>query len=139
MPDQPTFNFDSDRREFTLSSMRGPAGPAGPTGPAGPAPLMFGLPNVVVPTGDFTLISYATFAFSLSKLWRVATTTGSMTMTIKKNGTAITGYTSLAVTTTSADYTAAASFAVGDALSITFASVSGTPRLLGTLEGVRTL
>jgi len=27
MPDQPTFNFDSDRREFTLSSMRGPAGP----------------------------------------------------------------------------------------------------------------
>ena len=81
---------------------------------------------------DTPIIVNAEFAMTINALHALKVNTGSLTLAIKKNGTAITGMSSLSVTSTAQTATATAGnvLAVNDVLTYTITSVSGTPGYL---------
>jgi len=81
---------------------------------------------------DIPLIVNAEFAMTVSALHALKVNTGSLTLTIKKNGAAITGMSGLSVTSTPQTATATAGnvLAVNDAVTYSIASVSGAPAYL---------
>jgi len=81
---------------------------------------------------DVPLIINAEFAMTVNALHALKVDTGSLTLTIKKNGTAITGMGAIAVTSTAQTATATAgnSLAVDDVVTYSIASVSGSPNYL---------
>lgn len=76
--------------------------------------------------GTEDVLTYSLFAGTVDGIYGVKTASGTLTLTIKINGTNVTGLTGLSITSTPANYTAsgANTFAVGDTITFTFASVS---------------
>lgn len=102
---------------------------------------LWGNINYLAPVnGTFTILQYAPVAFTVNSLKQVRTTSGSLTLAIKINGTAMTGASAISVTTSPQDVniTAANTMAVGDIITIEISSASGPPaNLVGTLIATR--
>lgn len=90
--------------------------------------------------GTFTLTAKARIAGTIDGLYGLKTSAGTLTLTVKINGTNVTGLASLSVTSSAQDATATAAnvVAVGDRITLVIASTSGAADLEGTLQGTRT-
>lgn len=88
---------------------------------------------------SYTMVASAPYAGMIAGIKGLATASGTLTATIKINGTNVTGLASLSVTSTpqNATATAANTFAKGDKITITVASSSSPVDLEGTLDLMR--
>lgn len=87
--------------------------------------------------GTYCLTPKAAFAMSLTEYSQLKATVGSFTLTVKKNGSNVSGLTSLAVTTTPSDVACTLAVAVGDRIDLAVSGLSGSPGLEGALTGTR--
>lgn len=92
-----------------------------------------------VADGTLYLVEKARFARTINGLYGLKTLAGTCTVTIKINGTSVTGLNALAVTTTTQDATATAanSVAIGDVVTIVIASSTSASDLLFTAQSTR--
>lgn len=90
--------------------------------------------------GTFTLTAKAVIAGTINAIKGLKTSAGTCTVTIKINGTAVTGINGLSVTssTQDANATAANTFVAGDRITLVVASVSSAADLEFTLSATRT-
>jgi hypothetical protein len=90
----------------------------------------------------YDIDTYAAFAYTITELWQMQTSSGSVTATVKINGTAVTGLSSLSINSTGpfTNYpaTGANTVNVGDQVQIVFSSNSGATNIKGTLAATRT-
>lgn len=82
----------------------------------------------------------AVFPFTINGIYGLKTSAGTLTLTVKINGTNVTGLASLSVTSSAQDATATAAntVAVGDRVTIVITSSSGASDLEGTLKEKQT-
>ena len=75
----------------------------------------------------YNLDTYAPFGYTVTEVYQIQCSSGSVTAALKINGTAITGLSSISVTSTPQNVaaTGADTVAVGDTLSLNFSSNSG--------------
>lgn len=90
--------------------------------------------------GTFTLAAKMTYAGTIDSLKGLKTSAGTGSVTIKINGTNVTGLATLSVTSTTQDATASAAntFVAGDRITLTIASVASAADLEFTLGYTRT-
>lgn len=89
----------------------------------------------------YKMVTYATFSFRINGIYGLCHTSGTSTLAVKINGTNVTGLSALSVTSTpqNATATAANTVAIGDQVTFTFSSLSGTPTdVFSTLGITRT-
>lgn len=96
-----------------------------------------------LPTGaddTYALTSYAPYPFIINGINQIATTSGTITVAIKINGTNVTGLSALAVTSSPANYTASAAnvVAAGDRVTVVTSSTSSALNLELSLAITRT-
>lgn len=87
----------------------------------------------------YSLDTYAPFGYTVTEVYQIQTSSGTVTAALKINGTAITGLSSISVTSTPQNVaaTAANTLSVGDALSLVFSSNSGAQNIQFTLAATR--
>jgi hypothetical protein len=97
------------------------------------------LPNLVAGL-SYPLDTYAPFGYTVTEVYQIQTSSGSVTAAIKINGTNITGLSGISVTSTPQNVaaTAANTVAVGDTLSLVFSSASSPANIQFTLAATRT-
>lgn len=83
------------------------------------------------------LIPYSVYAFTINELYGLATTSGSIVITIKINGTAVTGLNTVTANSTPQNVpaTSANSVNIGDQVSIVLTSNSSASGLIFTMKG----
>lgn len=98
-----------------------------------------GFSQATAADGTTYLSAKASFAFTISQIRGLKTTSGTCTLAIKINGTSVTGLSSLSVTSTTQDApaTAANSVAVGDEITCVISSSSSPVDLRFTLKCTR--
>ena len=86
-----------------------------------------------------TLVAKARFARTINGIYGLKTSAGTCTVSIRINGTSVTGLGSLSVTSTTQDATATAanSIAIGDSVTIVISSSSSATNLQFTLQSTR--
>ena len=90
------------------------------------------------PANDtITLIAYSLYAFTINQLFALSTVSGTINITVKINGTDVTGLTSLTASSSSASplATAANTVAVGDKITLVLASNSSAVDLEFVMKG----
>lgn len=89
--------------------------------------------------GTLVLTAKAAFAFTITQIRGLKTSAGTCTVTVKINGTNVTGLSGLSVTSTGQDVTATAAnaVAVGDRVTVVIASVASAADLEFTLKAAR--
>ncbi len=128
----PDLRINGEAVALSLSASQGAAG--GTTGP-------WAISTTVrtLAAGTYCVTPYVEKAGTITVYRRLkATGTGTFTVTVQKNGTNVTGLSSLAVTGTAQSPTASESVAVGDRLDIVISSLTGSPGLEGSLAGIWT-
>jgi hypothetical protein len=87
----------------------------------------------------YDIDTYAAFAYDITELFQIQTSSGSVTAAIEINGTPVTGLSSIAVDSTAQNVTAsgANSVSVGDRVQIVFSSNSGAQDINMTLASTR--
>lgn len=90
--------------------------------------------------GSIYLDAKAQIARTINGLYGIRTTSGTATLAIKINGTAVTGLSAVSVTSTPQDVTASAlnTVAAGDVVTLEYTAVSSPVDLRGTLKATRT-
>jgi hypothetical protein len=88
----------------------------------------------------YDLDTYAAFAYTINEVYQIQTSSGTVTAAVKINGTAVTGLSSISVSSTPQNVAAsgANSVSVGDHVQLVFSSNSGATNILGTLAATRT-
>lgn len=88
----------------------------------------------------YTAMSYATFSGTINAIYGLKTSSGTLTLAIKINGTDVTSLSGLSVTSTPQNVaaTAANTFAIGDRLTFTVSSSSTPTDLEGTIDITKT-
>ena len=88
----------------------------------------------------YPLDTYAPFGYTVTNVYKIQTSSGTVTATLQINGTNITGLSGLSVTSTPNSYNAsgANSVAFGNALSLVFSSNSSATNIQFTLAATRT-
>jgi len=88
----------------------------------------------------YDLDTYAAFAYTINELYQIQTSSGTVTAAVKINGTAVTGMSSISVSSTAQNVAAsgANTVSVGDRVQLVFSSNSGATNILGTLAATRT-
>jgi hypothetical protein len=83
----------------------------------------------------YDIDTYAAFAYTIDEVFQIQTSSGTVTAAIKINGTAVTGLSSISVSSTAQNVaaTGANSVAVGDRVQIVFSSNSGAQNINLTL------
>ena len=96
--------------------------------------IQFG--DVAPADGTYALVSKSTQAFTINGIKGLKTSSGTLTLAIKINGTNVTGLSSLSVTSTAQDATATAAnnVAVGDRVTAVISSSSSPADLEATLD-----
>lgn len=89
----------------------------------------------VTPDNKTVYVSYMPYAGTITDVKNLSTSTGTITVTIKINGTAVTGLSALSVTSTpqNAAATALNTFAIGDTISVVYSSNSSAADVRGTI------
>lgn len=89
--------------------------------------------------GTVTWVAKSRVAFTIGGVYGVKTTTGTCTFAVKINGTAVTGLSAVAATTSTQDVTASGgnSVAAGDVVTIEYTAASSPANLSFTLEATR--
>lgn len=89
--------------------------------------------------GTITWVSKSRVAFTIGGVYGVKTTSGTCTFAVKINGTAVTGLSAVAATSSTQDVTASGgnSVAIGDAITIEYTAASSPVNLCFTLEATR--
>lgn len=89
--------------------------------------------------GTVTWVAKSRVAFTIGGVYGVKTTTGTCTFAVKINGTAVTGLSAVAATTSTQDVTASGgnSVAVGDVVTVEYTAASSPANLSFTLEATR--
>jgi len=95
--------------------------------------IPFGMETVS--DGTAYLTTYAPYAGTINSIQNIQTTSGTVTIAVKINGTNVTGLSAVAVTSSSQDVTATAAntFAVGDEITLVRSSNSSGIALRGTI------
>ena len=99
------------------------------------------LTDPVPVAGTHVLIGYVQYPFRITALNDLKVASGSLTLTVRINGTAVTGMTSLAVTTTPQDVTLTApngAAAAGAVVDVVYSAVAAARGLSGTFTSDRT-
>jgi hypothetical protein len=87
----------------------------------------------------YPLDTYAAFGYTVTEVYQIQTSSGTVTAALKINGTAITGLSSISVTSTAQNVaaTGANTVSVGNALSLVFSSASTPLNIQFTLVATR--
>ncbi|MFI4954555.1 MAG: hypothetical protein ACHP9Y_01430 [Gammaproteobacteria bacterium] len=87
----------------------------------------------------YDLDTYAPFGYTVTEVYQIQTSSGSVTAALQINGTNITGLSSISVTSTAQNVaaTGANTVAVGDALTLVFSSNSAAQNIQFTLSATR--
>jgi hypothetical protein len=87
----------------------------------------------------YDIDTYAAFAYTISELYQIQTSSGTVTAAVKISGTAVTGLGSVSVSSTPQNVaaTGANSVSVGDRVQLVFSSNSGATNILATLAATR--
>ena len=89
---------------------------------------------------SYDLDTYAPFGYTVTEVYQIQTSSGTVTAALKINGTAITGLSSISVSSTPQNVSAsgANAVAVGDTLSLVFSSNVSAQNIKFTLAATRT-
>jgi hypothetical protein len=87
----------------------------------------------------YDIDTYATFPYTINDVYQIQTSSGTVTAAVKINGTAVTGLSSISVSSTAQNVaaTGANSVAVGDRVQLVFSSNSGAQNINMTLAATR--
>jgi hypothetical protein len=96
------------------------------------------LPNLLAGS-TYPLDTYAAFGYTVTDVKQIQTSSGTVTAALKINGTAITGLSSISVTSTPQNVAATGAnvLSAGDALSLVFSSLSSPVNIQFTLVATR--
>lgn len=97
------------------------------------------IPNLLAGL-TYPLDTYAPFGYTVTEVYQIQTSSGTVTAALKINGTAITGLSSISVTSTPQNVaaTGANTVSVGNAVSLVFSSASSPVNIQFTLAATRT-
>lgn len=96
--------------------------------------------SVLPGNGEFPLISYSEYSFTVNTLNNLKTTSGTITASIRINGSPVTGLSNISVTSTAQNLTATGSniIALGSRMTLLLASNSNAANLEFTMGGILT-
>lgn len=125
----PTVTVSGDDITVEIGAVQGASGTAGGLTYSG------SIPNATVRT--YYLNAYVTRAHTVATVYGLQTTSGTATVTLKKNGSGVTGWTSLSVTSTPQNVSASAavSLAVGDVFTLVVDAASSPVDLRLAIPG----